>query len=340
MLKPVRGTLLNHSHPLNRGLVGCWLFNELSGNIANDISGSKNHGALVNGPTWEPSKFGGSVGFDAADDRIEIQKITIAANYSIVFWVYLETIPGTRRIIAGDIAATNNFFAAMYTGDVQLRDLGYNTVTWTTSFPLKKWTHVAVIRNAIDWELFIDGVSLGALSATSDLEITEIGSGYSGTTYVWDGSIDETRIYNRLLTPREIRLLLQRPPDLYEIDSNGFLFRIISTIPISTTGDFIMISVKRMTLLDSVSSDMNGPARFWDGIGPGSLHVFGTWDGATVTIQGSLDGGVTWTALSSLTLTANTFISFEMGLAHIRAVVSSAGASTELSAYVAPQERS
>jgi len=34
------------------GLVGYWNFNETEGTIANDLSGSGNHGTLINGPTW------------------------------------------------------------------------------------------------------------------------------------------------------------------------------------------------------------------------------------------------------------------------------------------------
>jgi len=44
--KPMYGVLLNPYHPLARGLVGCWLFNEGGGNSVFDLSGYGNHGML------------------------------------------------------------------------------------------------------------------------------------------------------------------------------------------------------------------------------------------------------------------------------------------------------
>lgn len=45
--KPPVGTEINISHALANGLVGCWLFNENSGNTANDSTSSGNDGTLV-----------------------------------------------------------------------------------------------------------------------------------------------------------------------------------------------------------------------------------------------------------------------------------------------------
>jgi hypothetical protein len=96
------------------------------------------------------------------------------------------------------------------------------------------------------------------------------------------------------------------------------------------------ISAKRLTLLDGVTANSTGEAVEWTGKGPGSLQVSGTWDGATVTIQGSLDGGVTWVTVAGGVFTADAILSFEMGNGLVHAVVSSVG-TTSLSAYLTPQ---
>ena len=49
--KPFRGTLLNRSHPLARGLIGCWLMNEHIGTIVYDHGRYGLHGTVV-GATW------------------------------------------------------------------------------------------------------------------------------------------------------------------------------------------------------------------------------------------------------------------------------------------------
>jgi hypothetical protein len=53
-LKPahVRAAMNGHAAPLASALVGYWRFDEGSGNRAKDKSREKNHGTLVNGPTW------------------------------------------------------------------------------------------------------------------------------------------------------------------------------------------------------------------------------------------------------------------------------------------------
>lgn len=45
--KPPLGVQLDWTNPINRGLVGCWIFNEGGGTRANDLSGNGNHGLLI-----------------------------------------------------------------------------------------------------------------------------------------------------------------------------------------------------------------------------------------------------------------------------------------------------
>ena len=60
--KPMYGVLLNTRHPLARGLVGCWLFNEGGGNTVFDLSDNFKHGTFgAEAPSWvaEGIYFGG-----------------------------------------------------------------------------------------------------------------------------------------------------------------------------------------------------------------------------------------------------------------------------------------
>ena len=53
ILKPIRGSHLNRSHPLAHGLVGCWLFNEATGKKLFDLSGNDNSGTFIDNPQWK-----------------------------------------------------------------------------------------------------------------------------------------------------------------------------------------------------------------------------------------------------------------------------------------------
>jgi hypothetical protein len=54
ILKPIRGLQLNKSHPLARGLVGCWLLNEGTGHKVFDLSGNSNTATTLanSAPPW------------------------------------------------------------------------------------------------------------------------------------------------------------------------------------------------------------------------------------------------------------------------------------------------
>lgn len=71
--KPKPGCFIDPTHPLSRGLVGCWLFNEGAGSRLTDISGYGNHGALTNmdpASDWVGSPRGGALDFDGSNDAI------------------------------------------------------------------------------------------------------------------------------------------------------------------------------------------------------------------------------------------------------------------------------
>lgn len=64
-----------------------------------------------------------------------------------------------------------------------------------------------------------------------------------------------------------------------------------------------------------------------------SLQIDGTWDTATLTLQGSLDGGTTWTDVEAYT--ADVFKKLSgSNEADYRLLLSSVGASTSLNAWV------
>jgi len=69
---------------------------------------------------------------------------------------------------------------------------------------------------------------------------------------------------------------------------------------------------------------------------PATLHIVGTWDGASVAITGSIDEGVTFLAPrdSVSIFTTDTLINLDMGAGKIKATISNAGGSTDLNAYL------
>jgi hypothetical protein len=54
--------------------VGIWLFNEGKGDVAKDIAGNANDGALKTGPKWVDGKFGKGLEFDGKSAYVEVAK--------------------------------------------------------------------------------------------------------------------------------------------------------------------------------------------------------------------------------------------------------------------------
>ena len=69
--KPLRGTLLNRTHPLDRGLIGYWSLGEGTGKRAWDHSGNANEGVLAGGSSWTAGRKGWATNFDGVDGRVD-----------------------------------------------------------------------------------------------------------------------------------------------------------------------------------------------------------------------------------------------------------------------------
>jgi hypothetical protein len=85
------------------------------------------------------------------------------------------------------------------------------------------------------------------------------------------------------------------------------------------------------------SADATGEAKEWAGIDNGTIHVYGTFGSGTISLEGSTDGGTTWTAYST-TYTAATITTFEAGNILIRAKLAGA-TNPSLTVDIVPQER-
>jgi hypothetical protein len=90
--KPPLGYGLDRSHPLARGLVGCWLFNEGGGNLLGDLAGGRG-GALAGG-AWNAGPAGPEVAFNGSST------VATVASYAAI-----ESL--SRLTIVAEVRANN-----------------------------------------------------------------------------------------------------------------------------------------------------------------------------------------------------------------------------------------
>lgn len=230
--KPVRGTRLNISHPLSRGLVLCQLFNERTGTKTFDLSLNQNHGTLTNGPTWSADS---GILFDGNNDLINYGHDASLANIfdtgaTISAWIYMNSYGAndTAYIINKHAPGANDW--VFYVENAQnelnfLNDFDGGTGYWTARDDIAtgSWFQVGVTYKGLsvanDPVLYVNGKP-----ATIDAETAPIGNEGSDAAIdlvvgrrtldlnrSFDGMTDNIMIYKRILTAGEMNWLYREP---------------------------------------------------------------------------------------------------------------------------------
>jgi len=215
------------------GLVAYYPFN---GN-ANDESGN-GHNGTVSGATLTTDRFGNcNKAYNFSNSMANYINLTPTGlnlnQYSYSAWVYLNSFPvsGSRYTVlsigsvTGDqfIDYDNNYTPASvsYNGwgfDNYYGNMLQNTIYSGNTASLSQWYHLVSIKSATSFKVYINGTLLDSVTTTSapfygtgTLKAV-IGSRYNNTL-LFDGKIDDIRIYNRALKQNEISALYNEVPN-------------------------------------------------------------------------------------------------------------------------------
>lgn len=231
---------------LRQGLVGAWcpsLPNGGSGNTLPDVSGYGNHGVLTNmGPEdWVSAQYGRALDFDGVNDRVDCGNILNSvfagseARFTVCGWV--NTTVNANQLALAKLDGTLNQrqwflrtnddgldFAWYGAGDASSFRVARAALTFSTS----GWVPFAVTFDATissaDQKVsiyllglqqsvsipFSVGTPVSIQTGTASLSFAS-GFANSIANNFFTGQLDDIRVYNRVLTPNEIRLLASRP---------------------------------------------------------------------------------------------------------------------------------
>jgi beta-galactosidase len=220
---------------LQNGLLAWWKMDETGGGTAADSSGNART-ATVSGAVFTTGYISNALHFNGANNNASFAspdagQITLAAwvradgQGNSVYPRILET-PGYRLFFRFDAGGSNVLdFATFAT-------VNGEWFTAQNSVSIGSWYHVAVSYDRTSLTnvpaLYVNGVRL-----VPTLFATPSGTtpSYTGTGYIgnradlgrgWNGSIDDLRIYNRLLTDAEVQALaLLAPPNLAPVVNAG-----------------------------------------------------------------------------------------------------------------------
>ncbi len=215
--------------PMTAGRGGYWAFDEAAGTTASDSSGSGYTGTLVNMEETDHvgGKVAGALDFDGSYEYVTMGS---PANWSVgsavtaAAWVKIDTDTHGRIITKhsrtyGDYG----FMLARYLNNDSLEwrisTTGQNWIGGTTSsnsFVVGQWYHVAATYDGSMMRVYMNGVENtggsfpkaltgNVRNSTASLYVGRD----SGTGYLFNGLIDEVRVYDRALSSSEVMDLYQ-----------------------------------------------------------------------------------------------------------------------------------
>lgn len=226
MTKPPLGSVIDWSHPLSKGIVGCWLFNEGQGDKVNDISGNKNHGTLTNfshpattTSGWNPGRFGKTLKFDGSNDYIYAGSNVILyqpAYYTISCWANKYANSSWNGLVEFDFGYGNKpsgLTGANNEQRVCFRNADVNEV-WTpaNSILYNKLYHIVGVWsvNYSNAKIYINGISQN-ISGSGVGPMAFAGNKFGSAYANFNGTLENVLLYNRALSPQEVQQLYISP---------------------------------------------------------------------------------------------------------------------------------
>lgn len=199
-------------------LIGYWPLDESSGSTAYDLGPFGLHGnfsGIDSGNIGITGKVGNAVSFDGVDDQVNIphnSAINLNSDWSIAFWYkqlsFTNTYPGPfRKGNSGSADGYIQFYAA--DGLIRYKRNNDQAFNQTAIYSTNTWKHIVYTyddsSNTIS--LYVDGqfntssvIDYGTNNSTDELWL---GRGDEHG----NGVLDDFRIYNKILSSREIELL-------------------------------------------------------------------------------------------------------------------------------------
>lgn len=195
-------------------LVGHWTFNEGSGTIAYDSSGNDIDGTFGGDPQWVAGKIGSALEFDGDGDSVNFgtpTDLAIDDAISITAWVYPGTVDGWRCIVDKSDGGSTGYTFGVLDGGLWFTSMPGYVDHFSTNAIIEAgtWQYVAVTYlpgGDAACLFYVNGVETDRLDSSA---LVTAGSGtFLIGNDVWDelfdGVIDEVRVYNHILTEPEI----------------------------------------------------------------------------------------------------------------------------------------
>ena len=206
---------------ITTGLVGYWNFDEGSGTNAADSSVSGNSGTLISSPTWGSAKINNGLVFNGSNyvDVGNPASLQLTGSMTLSGWVYATANPADD----GQIIAKSNDNdgwqlktspdTGSHTFAVALGRGTYHTQRYSATVrQLNAWYHVTGVYNASSQtlDIYVNGqldngiLSNGPVPPSQTNANLNVNIGRRTGGYNFIGTLDDVRVYNRVLSASDI----------------------------------------------------------------------------------------------------------------------------------------
>lgn len=217
--KNANAVVVSNTAPTN-GLIGYWSLDEATGTKAYDYSGNKNTGTYFATSSWADGRLGGAAVFASSTNYINIPYKALffpTTGFTVSVWVYVNAWPSQSTGIVSNAQFNNGGYQIGLNADgcIQGGVSGNGTTfgfTQTCNTGIKQWIHYVYTSDGTNQWLYKNGSLLNISSSTLPYNngyALQIGGSSQGgwTGNVFNGKIDEVRIYNRVVSVTEVTSL-------------------------------------------------------------------------------------------------------------------------------------
>jgi hypothetical protein len=227
------------------GLLAHWDFNEGTGDVLHDRSGSGIDGAIT-GATWTKGHVDGALQFDGVDDLVTLKqddRLNLDGDATLSAW--FRTLPtkdlARDQLLFGDGASRTilrNLSVVIDQGKLTISNgngVTADTISPTTEFA-GDWTHLAIVYEFPAAFCYINGRLVEVREMSVPLTATKGAGWFIGGWWAGHlkGEIDDMKIYARALSENEV---------LAEFDSNA-----PAAAPVGSITPRLSISQKKVDL--------------------------------------------------------------------------------------------
>lgn len=209
-------TDMNNYQPRPASPVAWWKLDETSGASAANSARTANPGDLVDAPTWVTGKYNNALTLNGSSQYVSITDDTVlnAGQMTWMAWVnptdYGAARPFYNRRTAGNVGGVTGQFDS----SGHLDCYAYISGSWRQALSpgvvtAGSWSHVACSYDGSNLRAYINGSNVtttpiaGSINTPTSPSV-EIGRDIPGAGYIFNGKIDDVRVYNYARTAVQI----------------------------------------------------------------------------------------------------------------------------------------